>query len=449
MPCSSARVSWSILLDRVFERADGVVQIGRLRVEEVLALGRRRELFERGHVDGPERRDRVVQARDFALQIRRLHVRRELRGKLGFIDARRLQLLDELLAADARRLLLQLQFVDLVAQRLQRAFGHETLLVGLTQTRGEIVEFDARRVQGFLTRRAHFERVLQTGLRSLLVDGFEFGARVFQRARDALALIVRRLDVAPVLVDLRGQAAHGEARVARGALQFAQFVTRVREFFVERFERELVVFETRLQLRDLAIVTLERGFRFGAQRTLFLDLRGDFFQFLADLRIALRVALVRLRELQHVELQRVDALRRALRGGARVGERLRACVCAASARTALAFASSDKQRLRAHLLREILDFLGAREHARLLGIRRVELHAHARHDMPRLHDERGAFRQLIARGQRLREIVGDESRGEPFVEHGAQARIVDTHERQQRAQALAASRTGLPAAGGE
>ncbi len=55
--------------DRVFQRVDGVVQVGRLRIEKGLALARRGQLVERGHVDRAERVDGVVDARDFALQV--------------------------------------------------------------------------------------------------------------------------------------------------------------------------------------------------------------------------------------------------------------------------------------------------------------------------------------------------------------------------------------------
>jgi hypothetical protein len=41
VPPSSSRVSPSILLDRVFQRGHGLGQVGRLRIEEGLALARR------------------------------------------------------------------------------------------------------------------------------------------------------------------------------------------------------------------------------------------------------------------------------------------------------------------------------------------------------------------------------------------------------------------------
>ena len=131
----------------------------------------------------------------------------------GLVDTRRGQLLDELLAVQTRRLLLQLQFVDAVAQRLQRAFGGQTRFVGGTQLGGQIVQFEARGVQRFFLDGANIERVLQAGVRGLLVDGFQLGARIFQRRRDTLALLVRDLNAALQFVDAVRHVARGEARV--------------------------------------------------------------------------------------------------------------------------------------------------------------------------------------------------------------------------------------------
>ncbi|KGD44404.1 hypothetical protein DO72_5716 [Burkholderia pseudomallei] len=422
------------LADRVLERLDRVRQIGRLRIEEHLALARGRELVERRHVDRAERVDRVVDPRDLALQVRRLHVRHELFLQRGLVDLGRRELLGELLARHTRRLLLQLQLGDAIAQRLQRALGGEPRLVGRAQLRREIVELRARGAERLLLRRAHFERVLQAGVRGLLVDRLELRARILQRRRDALGLLVRDLDRALQLVDAVRGLARGEARVGGRALALARLLARVRQRLVERFERELIVLEARLQFGELGVVALEIRLRLRAQRTLLLDLRADLLEFLADLRAALRIALVRLRELEHVHLQRVHALRRTLGLRAHFGQRLRRLrVCRfRSDRRRLRLVGQE--RLRAHLARQVLDFLRAREHARLLGVGRVELHARARDDVARLHDERAALRQLHARGERLREVVGDEHRAEPIVEHRAQARVVDAHERQERAQ---------------
>ena len=54
--------------------------------------------------------------------------------------------------------------------------------------------------------------------------------------------------------------------------------------------------------------------------------------------------------------------------------------------------------------------------------------------MTRLDDERAAFRQLRAHAERLLQIVGDEREAEPVVQHRADARVVDPHQRQQRPQ---------------
>jgi hypothetical protein len=55
-------------VDRVFQRGDGVGQVGVLRVEEGLALARGGQLVQRGQVDGAQAGDLAVDAVDLALQ---------------------------------------------------------------------------------------------------------------------------------------------------------------------------------------------------------------------------------------------------------------------------------------------------------------------------------------------------------------------------------------------
>ena len=226
-------------------------------------------------------------------------------------------------AVQARRLFLQLQFGDAVAQRLQRALGSETRLVGGTQLGRQVIQFETRGVQRLFLDRANLQRALQARMRGLLVDRFEFGARVFQRGRHALALLVRDLDAALQLVDAVRHVARGKACIGGGPVEIARLRTRGGQFFVEGFEGQLVVFETRLQLGQLRVVTFEVRLRLAAQRTLLVDLAGDLLEFFADLRAALHVALVRLGELEHIHLQRVHALGRALGLLAHVRQRLR------------------------------------------------------------------------------------------------------------------------------
>lgn len=171
-----------------------------------------------------------------------------------------------------------------------------------------------------------------------------------------------------------------------------------------------------------------------ARSALLLDLRADFLEFLADLRAALRVTFVRLRQLQHVHLQRVHALGRTFGLRAHVAERLRGLRVRGFRTHGGRARLVGEQCLRTHLARQVFDFLLAGQHPGLLRIGGVQLHADARDDMAGLHDERAACRQLRTRGKRLRDVVGDVHAAEPVVEHRADARVVDAHERQHRTQ---------------
>jgi hypothetical protein len=109
------------LADRVLERRHRLGEVGALRVEEALALARLAELLERGEVDRAERFDLAVEGVDLPCSPASLTLPSSmlLADRLA-IGAGRLELLEVLGAAELRRLLLELQRADLVAQRLQR-----------------------------------------------------------------------------------------------------------------------------------------------------------------------------------------------------------------------------------------------------------------------------------------------------------------------------------------
>ena len=131
----------------------------------------------------------------------------------------------------------------------------------------------------------------------------------------------------------------------------------------------------------------------------------------------------------------MHALRRTLGLCAHVSERLRGLRVRGFRANRGRARLVGEQRLRTHLARQVFDFLLAGQHPGLLRIGRIQLHADARDDMAGLDDERAACRQLRARRERLRDVVGDVHVAEPVVQHRADARIVDAHERQHRTQA--------------
>ena len=118
---SSSRVSRSMRRIASSSVVDRLFQVGRLRVEEALALAAARQFVQRRQVDRAQLVHRLRQARDLALQ------RRGPRRALGFrrqprlVGARLAQLRVVLVVVDLRRLLLQPQLVDALAQRRERA----------------------------------------------------------------------------------------------------------------------------------------------------------------------------------------------------------------------------------------------------------------------------------------------------------------------------------------
>src|SRR5262249_23970221 len=106
---------------------------GGLRVEEALALAARVELLERGQVDCAELGDRGVDARDLALQAGRARRVLGRRREHRLVGARLAKLGVELLEAELRRLLLEPQLAQALAQRSDARLNLEATLLELAQ----------------------------------------------------------------------------------------------------------------------------------------------------------------------------------------------------------------------------------------------------------------------------------------------------------------------------
>ncbi len=160
-------------------------QVGRLRIEEVLPLARRGQLFERREIDGAERFDFLRQTRDLRLQRRRLLRRSagEFRRQCRFVGAGFGKLICKLLGSEPRRLFLQLQLGEFLAQRLHVALECQSLLVGGTQLLREVVQMAARLAQRLVGRRAAREPVGQSCTRRAVVEPLQlvFGLADFIR----------------------------------------------------------------------------------------------------------------------------------------------------------------------------------------------------------------------------------------------------------------------------
>ena len=118
---SSSRVSRSMRRIASSSVVHRLLQVGRLRIEEALALAAARQLLERGQVHRAQLADRLRQARDLALQRRGARRALGLGGEASLVRAGLVQLHFVLVVVDLRRLLLQAQLVDALAQRRERA----------------------------------------------------------------------------------------------------------------------------------------------------------------------------------------------------------------------------------------------------------------------------------------------------------------------------------------
>ena len=136
--------------DCVLERGERLIQVLRLGVEIVLALLRRFEFLERREVDRTERADLLVQPRDIGLQRARALALFELRLEFLLVGAGLGELLRELFLGEPRLLLLEPDFVDALADRVQALLYRQPLLLGLTQLGFRRFERVARRRQRLL-----------------------------------------------------------------------------------------------------------------------------------------------------------------------------------------------------------------------------------------------------------------------------------------------------------
>ena len=279
------------LADRVFQGFDGGHQVLVLRIEEALAFARGVQLVQRGQVDRAQRLDLARDARDFRLQPAGaapfVGLVGQLLGQRLAVDLAGVELLGELFLGQAGGLLLQLQFGDAGAARLQQAFLRQAILVGPAQQGRQIVHFLARARQRVLALGAQFQRVLQAGLRGRGVQLGQVGLELFEFDIGALALIGGQLAVALQVSDADLDAAFGEFRLLRGALQFAQPGASGLGLGGQGLAFDLGVGETRLMLGQFLVQRFEAGLGFLARGAQVFLVGRDFLQVLAQARGAL------------------------------------------------------------------------------------------------------------------------------------------------------------------
>ena len=153
------------LPNRVFQCGHRLDQVGRLRVEELLAFAGAGQLVQCGEVHRTECGHLAVQAVDLALQTAQLH----LAGADGLgqglqVGAGVGQHLRVLLKAKAGGLLFQLEFGDAAAQWLQLALQRQAAFVAGAQLGGQVVVLAAAGAQRLLALQLQSECGLQTAL---------------------------------------------------------------------------------------------------------------------------------------------------------------------------------------------------------------------------------------------------------------------------------------------
>ena len=195
------------LADGVFQRGHGLHQVGRLRVQELLALTGCGQLIQRGQIHRTQGGNLAVQAVDFTLQTGQTHrAGFNRQGQCGQIGFGVLQQLAVLLKTQACGLRLELNIGDALAQRLLLTVQLQTALITGAQLGGQVVVFAAAGGEVLLALQLEGQRVLQAGLSGGVVQAGEFIAGALRFCGHAGGLLRGRV---------HGAGEFGLARVQR------------------------------------------------------------------------------------------------------------------------------------------------------------------------------------------------------------------------------------------
>ena len=155
------------LADRFLERGQRVRQVGELAVEVFLALGLFLEFIDGREVDLAEPLDLLARLGEALLPGGDVRLRHETRSDVRQLEARRRELLEQRLAAQAQLLNRELHVLEQVAGVLDRSLRGEALLVEVPQAGIDLLEGSPRRAELFLDDDALLQRPLESllGLR--------------------------------------------------------------------------------------------------------------------------------------------------------------------------------------------------------------------------------------------------------------------------------------------
>ena len=425
VPASSSLRFAVDLADRVFQRGDRFVQVGRLRVEELLALAGGGELFQRRQVHGAQGRDVAVQAVDLALQARQLDValldgqahRRQVGLGIG-------QQLAVLLESQPRGLLLELEIGDALAQRIEIAFELQAPLVAGAQLGRQVVVFAALGAQRLFALQFQRQCALQSGLGRRIRKPGQFFARPLFLHGDRCSLLGRGLDGALQLAAARLDRTLRKLRFLGFPLQAALLLAALRQpaLGLDHLVAELGM--ALLAVGQLHVQFLEP--RLGGDAAFLQRFQqGVHFRQVARDLVAAGAGLLRqLGQPQRLHLQRVRAGLGFGRFAPRGHEALRRIAVGGVGSNQGGARLLGHQRLRPQLLLEILDFLLPRQQARLLRVLRVKAHAVRGDRMPARDEDRFAVAQLLAGGQRFLEAGGRVTAVQPIRQQRLLAGIV-------------------------
>lgn len=228
-------------------------------------------------------------------------------GDGGQVGARLFQQSGVLLQAQARGLLLELEFGDALAQRVQRLLQLLAAFVAGAQLVGQVVIFAAARGRGLLALHLQIQRVLQAALGGGIGQAREFVLRALLLVGQRAGLLAGRLYGAAEFAPARLQAAPREGGLLGLALQRAQLLARFVQAPLGLQHLVAQLGMALLAVGQLHVQFLEAGFGRHAALLDVGQLGLDLGQVGADLGIARAGLLGQLRQAQGLDLQLMGA----------------------------------------------------------------------------------------------------------------------------------------------
>ena len=344
-----------------------------------------------------------------------------------------------MLQPQARSLFLQLEFSDARTQRVQRALQLHALLVAGAQLCRQTVVFAAPGGQHLFTFQLQRQHVLQTTLRSSVGQALQLALGTQALVRQSRGLAGRCGQRPLQFSAARLQAALRKRGLLRLALQAALLLAALVEAALGLHHALVQLCMALLRVGQLHVELFKA--RLGRHAALLQvgQLRFDLGQVGANLFAARAGLLHQLRQPQVLHLQRMR-LGLGFGGFAAQGREALGAIGVGCFGTCQGIAGLVcNQRLGAHFLVQVLDFLRTRQQAGLLGVLCIKRHAVLRDGMSTGQVNGFARLQLAAAGQGIVQRGRGVTALQPVAQHGAQAGVVQP---QQICQARQAARRG-------